>query len=43
VRRWNLPTEPWAFAIDREGRVAARLEGAFSARELDEALERAME
>jgi len=43
VRRWNLPTEPWAFAIDREGRVAARLEGAFSARELDEALTKATE
>ena len=43
VRRWNLPTEPWAFAIDREGRVAARLEGAFSARELEEALTKATE
>ncbi|MGH2837736.1 MAG: hypothetical protein ACRDJY_05220 [Thermoleophilaceae bacterium] len=38
---WNLPTEPWAFTIDREGKVAARLEGAFSARELEAALEKA--
>ena len=43
VRKWNLPTEPWAFAIDREGKVAARLEGAFSARELREALNKATE
>ena len=41
VVRWNLPTEPWAFTIDREGKVAARLEGAFSARELEEALAKA--
>ena len=34
---WKLPTEPWVFAIDRNGKVAARLEGAFSARELDAA------
>lgn len=37
VRRFGLPTEPWAFAIDRHGRVVARLEGAFSARELQAA------
>ncbi|MEJ7604607.1 MAG: hypothetical protein WKG01_42535, partial [Kofleriaceae bacterium] len=43
VKRWNLPTEPWAFAIDRQGKVAARLEGAFSARELGEALNKATE
>jgi hypothetical protein len=41
VLAWNLPTEPWAFTIDREGNVAARLEGAFSARELEEALAKA--
>ena len=34
VLDYKLPTEPWLFAIDRKGRVAARLEGAFSAREL---------
>ena len=41
VVKWNLPTEPWAFTIDREGKVAARLEGAFSARELEAALAKA--
>ena len=38
VARFKLPTEPWAFAIDRTGKVAARLEGAFTARELEGAL-----
>ena len=41
VRAWNLPTEPWVFAIDRKGRIAARIEGAFSARELEAALKKA--
>ena len=41
VREWNLPTEPWVFAIDGRGRVAARIEGAFSARELEAALKKA--
>lgn len=27
VREWNLPSEPWAYAIDREGRVAERFDG----------------
>ena len=41
VLAWELPTEPWAFTIDGEGKVAARLEGAFSARELENALAKA--
>ena len=43
VKRFGLPTEPWAFAIDRRGRVAARLEGAFSVRELEAAVRKARE
>lgn len=42
VREWNLPTEPWAFAVDAEGNVAARLEGAFGAEELERALQSAI-
>jgi hypothetical protein len=38
VLRWRLPTEPWLFTVDRRGRIAAALEGAFSARELEAAL-----
>jgi len=39
---WNLITEPWLFAIDRDGRVAARIEGAFSAEELNDAVDAAV-
>jgi hypothetical protein len=41
VRAFGLPSEPWLFAIDRDGRVAARIEGAFSAQEAEEALRKA--
>jgi hypothetical protein len=42
VAAWRLPTEPWVFTIDKTGKVAARLEGAFSARELEAAIEKAL-
>ena len=42
VRDFGLPSEPWAFTIDRNGKVAARLEGAFSARELNAAIDKAV-
>ena len=42
VLAWNLLTEPWAFAVDREGRVVARLEGAYSKGELEEAVQAAV-
>ena len=42
VVQWKLPTEPWLFAIDSRGRVAARLEGAFSAEELEQAVDAAV-
>ena len=31
VGAFRLPTEPWLFTIDRKGKVAARIEGAYSA------------
>ncbi len=40
VLAWRLSSEPWAFVIDRHGRVAARFEGVFSVRELTAAVER---
>ena len=42
VLAYNLESEPWAFAIDREGRVAARLEGAYAKSELVAALKAAI-
>jgi hypothetical protein len=38
VAAFGLPTEPWLFVIDKQGKVAARLEGAFSPGELEDAL-----
>ena len=42
VLAYRLPTEPWVFAIDRNGKVVARLEGAYSKGELAEALKLAV-
>jgi hypothetical protein len=42
VAAWRLPSEPWAFAIDKQGKIAARLEGAYSARELQAAIQKAL-
>ena len=39
---WKVEAEPWLFAIDRRGRVAAKIEGAFSAQELDRAVDAAV-
>jgi hypothetical protein len=38
VLAYHLPSEPWAFAIDRHGKIVQRLEGAFSKGELENAL-----
>ena len=42
VAAFNLPTEPWAFVVGADGRVAARFEGAFSAEELNAAIDTAV-
>jgi hypothetical protein len=34
VRAFHLPTEPWLFAIGRDGRIEATIEGAFGVKEL---------
>lgn len=38
VREWGLPSEPWVFVVDAEGKLAAKYEGVLSADELREAL-----
>jgi hypothetical protein len=35
---FHLLSEPWLFTFNRAGKVAARIEGAFSERELDDAI-----
>lgn len=42
VRAFHLPSEPWLFAVDRRGRVVARIEGAFSEAELERAVDAAV-
>jgi hypothetical protein len=42
VRAWHLRQEPFAFAINRRGRVVERLQGAFSARELRAAVRKTL-
>jgi hypothetical protein len=42
ARAWGLTSEPILFTIDRDGTVAARIEGAFSADELRAAVRRAL-
>jgi hypothetical protein len=34
VQAFHLPSEPWLFAIDRNGRIKAEIEGAFGVEEL---------
>src|SRR4051812_28720996 len=36
--KYRLQTEPWLFTINRKGKIAARIEGAFSADELQKAV-----
>ena len=40
VLDYHLRTEPWLFVIDADGRVSTRIEGAFSAAELNQAVDR---
>jgi hypothetical protein len=42
LKAFHLQTEPWLFAIDRRGRIVARLEGAFGIAEMRAAIERAL-
>ena len=40
VQAYNLPTEPWVFVFDEDGKVSTAIEGAFSADELAEAVDK---
>jgi hypothetical protein len=42
VRAFRLPSEPWLFAIGREGVVKAAIEGGFGSELMDEAVEKAV-
>jgi hypothetical protein len=38
VTQWRLPTEPFTFVVDRKGVIRTKIEGAFSAGELERAI-----
>ncbi len=42
LQAFSLPSEPWLFTVDREGRIAARLEGSFGIRAFREAVQAAL-
>ncbi len=42
LKALGLETEPWLFTLDRDGRVAARLEGSFGVRSFEDAVEAAL-
>jgi hypothetical protein len=42
LKAFHLETEPWLFAVNRHGVIAARLEGAFGTNELRRALQAAL-
>jgi hypothetical protein len=39
VKEWGLPSEPWVFVVDADGKLAAKFEGTVSPKELSRALE----
>ncbi len=43
LRAFNLRTEPWLFTINRQGMIAARLEGAFGINAATQALQAALQ
>jgi hypothetical protein len=41
VNDFDLPSEPWLFVIDADGKVSTAIEGAFSKTELEDAIDKA--
>jgi hypothetical protein len=39
---FHLQTEPWLFTVDKDGRIAARLEGSFGVKEFEQAVQAAL-
>jgi hypothetical protein len=42
MKAFHLETEPWLFTVNRQGVIAARLEGAFGVNEVRQALQAAL-
>ena len=37
-RQFNLPTEPWLFVVDKNGKITARLEGSIGVQQFEDAV-----
>src|SRR4051794_33107026 len=42
LEAFHLQTEPWLFTVDKDGRIAARLEGSFGVKEFEQAVQAAL-
>ena len=42
LQRFNLPTEPWLFAVGSDGKITARLEGSFGVDAMEQAVQSAL-
>jgi hypothetical protein len=42
LQEFRLPTEPWLFVVDRDGRITARLEGSFGLNAFEDAIQTAL-
>jgi hypothetical protein len=42
LKEFNLPTEPWLFAVGEDGKITARLEGSFGLDAVERALRSAL-
>jgi hypothetical protein len=42
LQAFSLPTEPWLFAVGKDGRITARLEGSFGLDAIERALKTAL-
>jgi hypothetical protein len=42
LKRFNLPTEPWLFVVDKSGRITARMEGSFGLNAFEAAVKSAL-
>ena len=43
VEEWGLPTEPWTFIVDHQGRIAAKFEAFTTAEEIEEGLKKVLQ
>ncbi len=38
LRQFNLPSEPWLFIVDKNGKITSRLEGSIGVKQFEDAI-----